>query len=161
MAKSWPGRPVDEEFLRQGLDLVRYSAPVAASADEVWAELAARDRDQYLPGVRGRWITPEPTGVGSTRVVTLAGLVEFEEQYFAWDPQARRWALSVVRFGLPGITALAEEVQAIPAGTGAIVTWRMVVPRTRLSRALSWLAAPIVKVLARRTFARSFGAPVA
>lgn len=92
----------------------RIEAPVAtvwnAIADhEGWADwFAALTRVE--PGENSE-------GVGGTRKVVI-GKIEVDEEFIAWDPEAR-FAFTVVASSGPGLRSMNEDVRLIPAGDSA------------------------------------------
>lgn len=63
-----------------------------------------------------RWNTPEPHGVGSTRVVRLK-LIAVTERVLAFEP-GKRFAFTLDRITLPLATNMLEDMQLEPAGAG-------------------------------------------
>ena len=153
------GKEVGEDFLRGGTKLVHLIVRLGASADEVWADFSSPAGFDYLPGLKVRWTSPEPFGVGTTRSVSIGGVVKADERYFLWDNAARRKAFYVERFNLPGLGALAEDYHVTADGPGSVFTWKIVVEPKPHLKALGVIARPVLNAALKRVFVKRFGPP--
>ncbi|MDZ7673884.1 MAG: SRPBCC family protein [Acidimicrobiales bacterium] len=59
-------------------------------------------------------------GVGSGRRVFLKGGVKAEEEFLAWEPDAR-FAFVLTSSSMPGMRSMVEDVQLLPEGAGATI----------------------------------------
>ena len=104
------------------------SAVVPATPDAVWAVLT--DHSSW-PGWFGSGLktcvptSDPPSGVGSTRTVTLQGATKVEEEFIAWD-EPSLWAFTATSISPPAFKRLVERVTIEPVGDDqARVTYRM------------------------------------
>ena len=87
----------------------------------------------WYPGFdhTGRWLTTEPPGRGSRRVVRMAR-VSYQETLLAWDP-SERFAFRVDRASLPIANALAEDYRISDHPEGSTLEWTFAIdPRPPL-----------------------------
>ncbi len=70
------------------------------------------------------WTSPQPRGIGTTRVVEMRGDIIGDEEFIAWEP-LRHMAFRFNRCSTKAVAAFAEDyrVQAIPGGCR--LTWTM------------------------------------
>ncbi|EFV12233.1 SRPBCC family protein [Segniliparus rugosus] len=153
------GKEVDESFLRSGVELVRLNVRLGSSADEVWSDLTSPEGFDYVPGLKIRWTSPQPFGVGATRTATIGGSAKADERYFIWDNQARRKAFYVERFNAPGLNALAEDYRVAPDGSGSVFSWTIVVEPKLHFKLLGLISRPLAGAALKRVFVKRFGAP--
>jgi hypothetical protein len=106
---------------------------LASSADEVWAELAAGDH-RFLPGVSVDWVTPEPHGVGTLRIMNW-GPVHLRSRYFEWD-EANRYKAFYLENPPPGVREFVEYYHVTSSGSGSVVSFRLAVIPNRFIRPL-------------------------
>jgi hypothetical protein len=105
---------------------VRARMQVGAPRDVVFAALAddVAGWGRWFPGfgADGHWVGPAPHGVGSTRVLTVAGR-RFEETIVA-RVDHRHWGFVVARTDGPLLRSVREHYTfADDAGGGTGITW--------------------------------------
>ena len=93
------------------------------------------------------WTSPEPHGVGTTRVVNMRGGIVGDEEYLAWEPYSHM-AFRFNEASSGSIRAFAEDYLIKPSADGCHLTWVMamapngVAPRLGMSLGrpvMSWL----------------------
>ena len=70
------------------------------------------------------WTSPQPHGVGTTRVVNMRGGIIGNEEYLAWEPHSH----TAFRFNdasTGSIAAFAEDYRIKPTEAGSNLTWVM------------------------------------
>jgi hypothetical protein len=127
--------PVDEGYFDLAPQRFSHSWLIARPADAVWAELVSERPLHWCRGIRIRWTSPRPFGMGTTRQAkTLGGLGVGDAYYFVWD-EGRRQAFYFTRYSLPLFTSFAEDYVVAPAGTDRCrFTWRIALTPRSLGR---------------------------
>ena len=144
-------------YTPQGIDfadtapvIAERSGTIAASREQVWSAICDHEHwPEWMVALKScRPTSTPPSGVGSTRVVTLAGGVSFHEEFIAWD-EPEVWAFTGTSG--PGIfQSLVERVTLTEVDPGRTqITYRMAIaPRRGLG--------PLVK-LARGGIEKNLG----
>jgi len=70
------------------------------------------------------WTSPQPHGVGTTRVVNMRGGITGDEQYLAWDPFSHM-AFRFNEASTGSIAAFAEDYRIVQTPGGCHLTWVM------------------------------------
>jgi carbon monoxide dehydrogenase subunit G len=70
------------------------------------------------------WTSPQPHGVGTTRVVKMRGGITGDEEYLAWEPYAHT-AFRFNEASSGSIAAFAEDYRIRPTAGGCHLTWVM------------------------------------
>lgn len=140
-------------YTPQGIDFADRAPVVAQSVgviagtrEEVWAALCDHERwTDWMPNLKSCRATSTPaSGVGSTRVVTLAGGLAFTEEFIAWD-EPERWAFTGVS-GPPMFEKLVERVTLVELGPELTeITYRMAIGPRRGFATLVKLARPRIE----------------
>ncbi len=151
---AWDMRPVDLEFFDTAPHRFVATEIVHQPGDRVFAAIADDPAGwgTWFPGFSraGRYVTPPPHGVGSTREVAMGG-VHYVETVLAWEPPFR-WAFYVARAGLPLAAALAEDYRVAPHGDHSVVQATLAIDPRPVGRPLMPLAKFAVPVVFRRAF---------
>jgi len=112
-------KAVGEDYLGKGTVEVRHAFPFPPSA--VWAALLdAEAWTQWLPITKVTWTSPQPFGVGTTRIVEI-GDQAVEETFFAWD-EGKRMAFRFEKSSLP-LSAAVEDYRVVPTAGGCELVW--------------------------------------
>jgi hypothetical protein len=117
------GRPVTESFFETAPFKVVFDVRVAATPEEIWADHVSDTPLAYCTGLKVRWTSRRPFGVGAKRTATVLGAMQVREHFFLWDEAKRLYAFYVEEFNSPLIRALAERYQAVPSGSGSAFLW--------------------------------------
>lgn len=146
-----------DDFLA-AITLYDEKIPLASSAGEVWAELAAGDH-RFLPGISVDWVTPGPHGVGTLRIMNF-GPVHLRSRYFAWDETNCSKAFYLENPPV-GARELVEYFGVTPSGSGSVFSYRLAIVPKPLARPLIPVLSAWVTFLMRnwhlRFFKRRFG----
>jgi carbon monoxide dehydrogenase subunit G len=70
------------------------------------------------------WTSPQPHGVGTTRVVNMRGRITGDEEYLAWDPFSHM-AFRFNEASTGSIAAFAEDYRIVLTPSGCHLTWVM------------------------------------
>ena len=118
---------------RVGLDFVdtapfRFVSTVdlAITPEQVWEVLDDAESWPHWATVitKVTWTSPEPHGVGTTRVVNMRGGIVGDEEYLAWDPFSHM-AFRFNEASTRSIAAFAEDYRVVPTAGGCHLTWVM------------------------------------
>jgi hypothetical protein len=95
------------------------------------------------------WTSPEPRGVGTTRVVEMRGGIVGDEEFIAWEP-FRHMAFRFNECSTKAVAAFAEDyrVQVIPGGCR--LTWTMAQQPARGAGLGMALFGPLLNLALRR-----------
>ncbi|BCQ09498.1 putative protein [Mycobacterium heckeshornense] len=98
------------------------------------------------------WTSPEPRGVGATRIVEMRGGIVGDEEFLAWEPFTRI-AFRFNNCSTPAVAAFAEEyrVEAIPGGCR--LTWTMAQKPAGVARLAMFAGRPLLNRMLRRFLA--------
>ena len=141
--------PVDETYFERAPQRFVHTWSIARPAEKVWAELVGEEPLHWLKGLRLRWTSAAPLGVGTTRQgKMMGGMTSLDEYFFIWE-EGRRCAFYGTRTTVPTFKSFAEDYVVEPDGADRCrFTWRIAVTPSALGR----LGAPINKLMANRTF---------
>mgnify|MGYP006357626257 FL=1 len=95
------------------------------------------------------WTTPEPRGVGTTRLVTMRGGLLGSEEFLAWD-EHRMMAFRFNEASEKRTKAFAERYDAVATDTGCRLTWTMAMEVTGVARHTLGLSKPVLNATFRR-----------
>ena len=123
--------PVDASFFETATFRWTYQIDVAASPDEVWAGLVAYRPLAWCKMLNGHYTSPAPYGLGSTRSVTAAGIIQLDEVFFRWSDADRHHSFHVLKTNLPILKSFAEDYHVTPIAGGARLTWRFAIEPKR------------------------------
>ena len=142
--------PCDASTFETAPTIFRDVFEIARPASEVWRELTA---DGTLGWCRvlggGRWTSPRPFGVGTTRTMRVAGALVMSEQFFRWE-EGRRKSFYVAEANLPLFKYFGEDYLVEETGPNSCrFTWTMAGEST----ALGAPGAPLLRGLTRSIFA--------
>ncbi|GAA3531363.1 SRPBCC family protein [Aeromicrobium panaciterrae] len=95
------------------------------------------------------WTSPEPRGVGTTRLVTMRGGLLGSEEFLAWEEHT----MMAFRFNEASekrIKAFAERYDVVETPTGCRLTWTMAMEVTGVARHTLGLSKPVLNATFRR-----------
>jgi hypothetical protein len=95
------------------------------------------------------WTSPEPRGVGTTRLVEMRGGIVGDEEFLSWEPFTRM-AFRFNECSTRAVAAFAEDyrVEAIPGGCR--LTWTMAQKPAGPARLAMFAVAPLLNLGLRR-----------
>ncbi|HWW53528.1 MAG TPA: SRPBCC family protein [Acidimicrobiales bacterium] len=141
-------RAVELDFLDNAPNRWDFEADVHARPAEVFAAICADPSNwtEWFPGLeQGAYESAAPHGVGTTRAITMTGLV-YRETLLAWD-EPTRWAYRVDETTADMFHALAEDWVVEPKGDHAVVRWTFAIdPKAEIVPLLGDLPAIVGKV---------------
>ncbi|MEB3033677.1 SRPBCC family protein [[Mycobacterium] nativiensis] len=146
-----PCEQVGLDFLERAPQGFSNSVDLAITPDEIWQVLADAEAWPHWASVitNVTWTSPEPHGVGTTRVVDMRGGIIGDEEFLAWEP-ARHMAF---RFNASSTSALAvfvEDYIIEPTPQGCRLTWTLA---NRLTGPAAWfspISGPLMNLAFRR-----------
>jgi carbon monoxide dehydrogenase subunit G len=99
---------------------------LAITPEQVWEVLDdAESWPHWATAItKVTWTSPEPHGVGTTRVVNMRGGIVGDEEYLAWDPFAHM-AFRFNEASTGSIAAFAEDYRIVRTAGGCHLTWVM------------------------------------
>lgn len=138
--------PVDEDFLRDAPQRYAFPMELPVPPQEVWrAAMAGEDALRFVRGLRIRWTSAAPFGIGSTRTALAGfGAIRLQERYFVWD-EGRRNAFMGTAVNVPLFRRFAEDYVVEPTAAGCRFTW------TFAAEARGPRAAAVVNDVVQRT----------
>ena len=141
--------PVDETYFERAPQRFVQTWSIAQPAETVWAELTGDQALHWERGLRLRWTSPRPFGVGTTRQAKLmGGTTTFDEYFFIWE-EGRHCAFYNTRINIPILKSYAEDYLVEPDGTDRCrFTWQIAMTPSAIGR----VSAPMNRIMANRTF---------
>lgn len=150
-------QPVDESFFETAPQRFSHTWEINRPADGVWSELTGDQPLHWCNGLKIRWTSEPPLGVGATRTARVLGVLNFKERFFIWE-EGRRHAFYIAEANLALFTSLAEDYLVEPRGEDACTfTWRAAIAPSPLGKA----GAPVNAMVFKRGFSdtgKYFGA---
>ena len=141
--------PVDESYFESAPQRFVHTWSIAQPAKKVWGELVRDEPLHWLRGLRLRWTSSRPFGVGTTRQgKMMGGSMTIDEFFFVWE-EGRRLAFYVTKMNVPMFKSFAEDYLVEPEDIDrSRFTWQIAATPSKLGR----LAAPMNRQMANRTF---------
>ena len=141
-------QPVDESYFEHAPQRFTRTWAIAQPAEKVWSELTSEEPLHWVRGLRLRWTSPKPFGVGTTRQGKSMGAMTINEYFFIWE-EGRRYAFYCTDINVPLFKAFAEDYVVEPEGPDKCrFTWCIAMTPSLLGRP----GAPLNKMMANRTF---------
>ena len=127
--------PVGEGYFDRAPQRFACTWSIAQPAEKVWAELTSEQPLHWVPGLRLRWTSPRPFGVGTTRQgKSMGGAMTADAHFFIWE-EGQRYALFVTQINVPLLKSFAEDYVVEPNGAdGCRFTWRIAITPSALGR---------------------------
>ena len=96
------------------------------SPEQVWEVLDDAESwpDWATAITKVTWTSPQPHGVGTTRVVNMRGRITGDEEYLAWDLFSHM-AFRFNEASTGSIAAFAEDYRIVQTPSGCHLTWVM------------------------------------
>ncbi|WP_067901090.1 SRPBCC family protein [Nocardia vaccinii] len=140
----------DDTFLATAARRYVHTVDIAAGPQDVWDMLTADDALVSWSAVitASKWISPRPFGVGTTRLVTLGGVVRLEERFYRWE-EGERMTFTVDAASIPGLKRFAEDLVLRPAPGGTQLTWTFALEGNPLLQPLLSVASPVNNIVTR------------
>jgi len=119
---------VDESFFSSAPHVHRYPVELNVSPERVWESLVSDGSlADWGLGIKLRWMSPRPFGVGTSREVVLPlGLMTVRERFFLWD-EGQRYAFYVESANRRIIRRFAEDYLVEKTEHGSRFTWTIAI----------------------------------
>ena len=123
MTRWFDLKPCGEGFFDTASHRRSYTVELPAPPADVWAGLTGVSPLAWcrLLGC-GRYTSPRPFGVGTTREITAARTVRLREEFLRWE-EGRRHSFWVTQSNVPLFRRFAEDYLVEPAPGGTRFTW--------------------------------------
>ncbi|MEB3984130.1 SRPBCC family protein [Mycobacterium sp. 663a-19] len=146
-----PCERVDVGFAETAPFRFRNSVDLAITPEQLFEVLAdAESWPRWAPVItKVTWTSPEPRGVGTTRIVEMRGGIVGDEEFIAWEPFTHM-AFRFNECSTRSVAAFAEDyrVEAIPGGCR--LTWTMAQQPAGPARLAMFAVGPLLNLALRR-----------
>jgi carbon monoxide dehydrogenase subunit G len=147
----FPCERVDLSFIENAPFRFHNSVDLAITPEQLFEVLAdAEAWPRWASAItKVTWTSPEPRGVGTTRIVNMRGGIVGDEEFLAWEPFTRM-AFRFNECSTRAVAAFAEDyrVEVIPGGCR--LTWTMAQKAAGPSRLAMPLVGPLLNLGLRR-----------
>ena len=129
--------PVDESFFTTAPHVYSYPVELNVSPERVWESLVSDGSlADWGMGIKLRWMSPRPFGVGTTREVVLPlNAMTVRERFFLWE-EGKRYAFYVESASRGIIKRFAEDYLVEKTENGSRFTWTIAIEPQPKFRAL-------------------------
>ncbi|WP_220454254.1 SRPBCC family protein [Nocardioides immobilis] len=150
MSEMHPCRLVDVDFVDTARYRYRNSVDLAITPEQLFEVLADAESWPHWAKVitKVTWTSPEPRGVGTTRVVDMRGGLVGDEEFLLWEPPTRM----AFRFNASSektVQAFAERYDVEPTPEGCRLTWTLALDVAGPSRHVMPLGKPVMNLTFR------------
>lgn len=154
MSRMYPCEQVGLDFLERAPQRFTNSVDLAVTPDQVWEVLADAEAWPHWASVitNVTWTSPEPRGVGTTRVVDMRGGIVGSEEFLAWEP-GRHMAFRFNESSTSALAVFVEDYRIDATAAGCRLTWTLANRLTGAARLFSPLSAPLMNLAFRRFLA--------
>lgn len=151
MTTMHPCREVDLAFLHSAPLIFSNTVSVALAPEDLFAFLARPDTwPQWASVITNvEYTSPEPFGVGTTRLVTMRGGLLGDEEFLAWEPGVHL-AFRFTSSSTSALSAFLEDYRIVPTATGCDLTWALAQELKGPSKLFAPLSRPVMNLLFRR-----------
>jgi Polyketide cyclase / dehydrase and lipid transport len=126
MPKRHPCQRVGLDFIETAPFRFVSTVDLAITPEQLFEVLADETSWPHWASVitKVTWTSPEPRGVGTTRMVDMRGGITGDEEFLAWEPFTHM-AFRFNESTTSSITAFAEDYRVVPTTGGCHLTWVM------------------------------------
>lgn len=143
-------QPIDLSFFDSAPQVYAEEWEVGVSAAQFWPDLVDNPL-HWCRGLKIRWTSPRPFGVGTTRHVGVLGVIQADENFFLWD-EGERFAFHFTRTNLPLFRRFGEYYEVQPTGPDSCrFIWKLAGEPTLIGRTGGLLTTAIFTSLFRDT----------
>ena len=146
-----PCERVDLDFIDNAPFRFRNSVDLAITPEQLFEVLGDAESWPHWASVitKVTWTSPEPRGVGTTRIVEMRGGMVGDEEFLSWEPFTRM-AFRFNECSTRAVAAFAEDyrVEVIPGGCR--LTWTMAQKPAGPARLAMFAVAPLLNLGLRR-----------
>jgi carbon monoxide dehydrogenase subunit G len=150
-AKMFPCERVDVSFTETAPYRFCNSVELAITPEQLFEVLADAESWPHWASVitKVTWTSPEPRGVGTTRIVNMRGGIVGDEEFLVWK-QLHRMAFRFNECSTRAVAAFAEDyrVEAIPGGCR--LTWTLAQKPAGPAKLAMLVARPLLNLALRR-----------
>jgi carbon monoxide dehydrogenase subunit G len=147
----FPCERVDVSFTENAPFRFRNSVDLAITPEQVFEVFADAESWPRWASVitKVTWTSPEPRGVGTTRIVEMRGGIVGDEEFLAWEPFTHM-AFRFNECSTRSVAAFAEDyrVEVIPGGSR--LTWTMAQKPAGAARPAMFVVGPLLNLALRR-----------
>jgi carbon monoxide dehydrogenase subunit G len=149
--KLHPCQQVGVDWLERAPLRFSNDIDVALTPDDLFGVLARADPWPRWATVitHVEYTSPEPHGVGTTRIVTMRGGMVADEEFLAWEP-GRQLAFRFTSSATKSLGAFVENYRLEPIAGGTRMTWELGMELAGPSKVLSPLTRPVTDAVFRR-----------
>jgi len=146
-----PCQKVDLDWLAHAPQRFSNDVDVALSPDELFGVLARADTwPRWAKVIKHvEYTSPEPHGVGTTRVVRMAGGMVGDEEFLAWEP-GRQMAFRFNTSATKTLNAFLENYRLEPIAGGTRLTWELGMDTGGASKLFAPVSTPVTNLMFRR-----------
>ncbi len=151
MPKMLPCERVDPSFTETAPYRFANSVDLAITPEQLFEVLADAESWPRWASVitKVTWTSPEPRGVGTTRVVHMRGGIVGDEEFLVWEPFTRM-AFRFNECSTRAVAAFAEDyrVEVIPGGCR--LTWTLAQQPAGPAKLAMFVLRPLLNLAFRR-----------
>jgi carbon monoxide dehydrogenase subunit G len=146
-----PCQKVDLAWLDRAPQRFSNDVEVALTPDELFGVLARADTWPRWAKVitHVEYTSPEPHGIGTTRVVTMRGGMVGDEEFLAWEP-GRQMAFRFNTSATRTLKAFLENYRLEPIAGGTRLTWELGMDTGGASKLFAPISTPVTNAMFRR-----------
>ena len=151
-------QPIDLSFFDTAPNVYEDQWDIDVPAARFWPDLVDNPL-HWCRGLKIRWTSPRPFGVGTTRHVGVLGTIQADEHFFLWE-EGVRFAFHFTRSNLPLFRRFGEYYEVLPTGPDSCrFIWKLAAEPTLIGRVGSPLTSVIFSSLFRDTtrYVKSLG----
>jgi len=139
--------PIDLSFFDSAPNVYEDQWDINVPADQFWPDLVDNPL-HWCRGLKIRWTSPPPFGVGTTRHVSVLGAIQADEHFFLWE-EGVRFAFHFTRANVPLFKRFGEYYEVQPTGPNSCrFIWKMAGEPTLVGKA----GGPINSLIFRSLF---------
>ncbi|OSC37868.1 SRPBCC family protein [Mycobacterium decipiens] len=147
----FPCERVDLSFIETAPYLFRNTVDLAITPEQLFEVLAdAESWPRWATVItKVTWTSPQPRGVGTTRIVEMRGGIVGDEEFLSWEPFTHM-AFRFNECSTRAVAAFAEDyrVEVIPGGCR--LTWTMAQKPAGAARLAMLVFRPLLNLALRR-----------
>ena len=147
----FPCERVDLSFLENAPFRFHNSVDLAITPEQLFEVLGdAEAWPRWAKAItKVTWTSPEPRGVGTTRIVNMHGGLVGDEEFLAWEPFTRM-AFRFNECSTRAVAAFAEDYQVEVIPGGCRLTWTMAQKPAGPARVAMVVVGPLLNLGLRR-----------
>ncbi|WP_232676061.1 SRPBCC family protein [Nocardioides sp. R-C-SC26] len=151
MATMYPCERVELDWLDRAPARFSNTVSLAITPAQAWEVLERADTWPRWASVITdvEYTSPQPFGVGTTRVVTMRGGIIGDEEFLAWDPGAHM-AFRFNSSSVKQLGAFLEDYRIVATPSGCDLTWSLGQSLSGASKVMLPVSRPITDLMFRR-----------